>query len=122
MASERFNSVAQRCEYSLDGGCEKQGSQWACNAGAVREPAHRWCGLLLRVGGLNVRANGGARRSLVLSLGVGDRRIAVGIGFRSGVSRITRTRPDVLGPSAHPDLGVTVRTGLGGLFALAFSL
>ncbi len=66
----------------------------------------------------NARACGRARGLR----GLGDRRIAVGIGFVGGVGWITRTRPDVLGPGAHPNRHVTVRTGFGGLFALAGDL
>lgn len=68
----------------------------------------------------NARANCGARRALGVS--IGDCGVAVGVGFLGGVRGVTRTRSDVLGPRAHPDLGVTVRAGLGGLFASAGDL
>ncbi len=56
------------------------------------------------------------------ALGLGDYRVAVGISLLGGVSGITRTGPDVLGPRAHPNLNVAVGTGLGCLFALAGDL
>jgi hypothetical protein len=70
----------------------------------MREPAHRWCGLLLAPG-VGLCANDGARSPLGLGISVGDRGIAVGVGPFGGVGRITRTRSDVLRPRAQPDLG-----------------
>ncbi len=83
-----------------------------------------WRGLLLALVELcaTARACGRARGALGPGVGIGDRGVAVGIGLLGGVGRITRTGPNVLGPGAHPNRRVTVRTGLGCLFALAGNL
>ena len=119
--------MTYRENYTLDKGWRRRASRQACNAGAVRGPAHRWRGLLRRFGvraGLssNARACCRARRSLSVGVGVGDRRIAVGIGLLGGVGRITRTRPDVLGPGAQLDLTAAVGAGPGLLAALVYDL